>query len=139
MPLLARRFNDLFRYRWDRIVDFLKLHYVLSERDTPYWRAHRDPQSWTASLRDQLELWRTQPPSPADFAHADEIFPAASHQYVLYGMGATPPPAGPLRGDPGIAATLHQVRQRARTLGASLPTNRAYLRAIAPPAGMYHV
>ncbi|KQM66649.1 MULTISPECIES: tryptophan halogenase family protein [unclassified Sphingomonas] len=139
MPLLARRFNALFRYRWDRIVDFLKVHYVLSERDTPYWRAHRDPGSWTGSLHDQLELWRTQPPSPADFAQANEIFPAASHQYVLYGMGMTPPPPGPLRADPGAAAALHQVRQRARTLGASLPTNRAYLRALAPPAGIAHV
>ena len=138
MALLSRRFNDLFRYRWDRIVDFLKLHYVPSERDTPYWRAHRDPRSWTASLRDQMELWRTQPPSPADFAHADEIFPAASHQYVLYGIGVSPPSLGALRPHPGIAAALHQVRQRARTLGASLPTNRAYLRALSPPVGISH-
>ena len=85
-----------------------------------------------------MELWRTQPPSPADFTHADEIFPAASHQYVLYGMGVTPPPLGPLRPHPGTAAALHQVRQRARTLGASLPTNRTYLRALAPPAGIFH-
>ena len=135
----ARLFNTLFRYRWDRIVDFLKLHYVPSGRDTPYWRAHRDPRTWTASLRDRLELWQTQPPSPADFAHADEIFPAASHQYVLYGMGVAPPPPGPLRSHPGTAAALDQVQQRARTLGAILPTNRAYLRAIAPPAGIAHV
>ncbi|MEH3039087.1 MAG: tryptophan 7-halogenase [Sphingomonas paucimobilis] len=138
MALHARRFNALFRYRWDRIVDFLKLHYAPSARDTPYWRAHRDPASWTASLRDLMALWRTQPPSPADFAHADEIFPAASHQYVLYGMGAAPPPHGVLRPHPGAAAALHQVRQRARTLGASLPTNRAYLRALAPPVGSFH-
>jgi len=139
MPLLARRFNDLFRYRWDRIVDFLKLHYVPSERDTPYWRAHRDPGSWPPSLRERMELWRMQPPSPADFPRSDEVFPAASHQYVLYGMGVTPPLPGPLRPRPGVAAALHQVRQRARTLGASLPTNRAYLRTLAPPVGISHV
>lgn len=139
MALRARRFNALFRYRWDRIVDFLKLHYVLSERDTPYWREHRDPASWTASLREQMELWRTQPPSPDDFAHASEIFPAASQQYVVYGMGATPPPPGPLRPQPGADAILNQMRQRARTLAASLPTNRAYLRALNPPAGIAHV
>ncbi len=139
VALRARRFNALFRYRWDRIVDFLKLHYALSERETPYWRAHRDPASWTASLKEQLDLWRTQPPSPVDFAHADEVFPAASHQYVLYGMGFSPPPAGPLREVPGAEAALQQVRQRARTLAASLPNNRAYLRALTPPAGIAHV
>ncbi|WP_294324417.1 tryptophan halogenase family protein [uncultured Sphingomonas sp.] len=139
MALRAQRFNALFRYRWDRIVDFLKLHYALSERDTPYWRAHRDPASWTASLQEQLALWRTQPPSPADFAHVGEVFPAASHQYVLYGMGMKPPPPGPLRADPGAAAALHQVRQRARTLAASLPSNRAYFNALTPPAGIAHV
>lgn len=135
----ARRFNALFRYRWDRIVDFLKLHYVPSERGAPYWQAHRDPASWPASLHERLELWRTQPPSPADFAYADEVFPAASHQYVLYGMGFSPPPPGPLRAVPGAEATLHHMRQRARMLAASLPTNRACLRALTPPAGIAHV
>ena len=37
MPAAAERFNARFRYRWDRIVDFLKLHYVLSRRSEPYW------------------------------------------------------------------------------------------------------
>ena len=32
MQHAARIFNDTFRYRWERIVDFLKLHYVLSRR-----------------------------------------------------------------------------------------------------------
>ena len=45
MPIQARRFNELFAYRWDRIVEFLKLHYVLSQRQGPYWQAHRDPDS----------------------------------------------------------------------------------------------
>ena len=42
MDIVARRFNDTFSYRWDRIVDFLKLHYVLSKRDdSDYWRDNR--------------------------------------------------------------------------------------------------
>jgi hypothetical protein len=36
MDIVARRFNDAFTYRWERVIDFLKLHYVLSQRrDTP--------------------------------------------------------------------------------------------------------
>jgi 2-polyprenyl-6-methoxyphenol hydroxylase-like FAD-dependent oxidoreductase len=132
MPIHAQRFNTLFRYRWDRIVDFLKLHYVLSERDEPYWRDHRDPASIPPRLADLLRLWRDQPPSRADLPAAEEIFPAASYQYILYGMGFPAPPVGTILGAPGNGVTqqLGQVEQRSRVLTASLPTNRAYLDAL---------
>lgn len=139
MPVLARRFDALFRYRWDRIVEFLKLHYVLSARDEPYWRDHRRPETVPARLRDLLSLWRQQPPSAADLPHVDEVFPAASYHYVLYGMGFPPPPAGPGRAASGdMAARLDQLAARARGLMAGLPTNRAYADALraaafAPP------
>ena len=132
MDIHASRFNDLFRYRWDRIVEFLKLHYVLSAREEPYWRAHREAASIPPRLADLLEVWHHQPPSRADFPAIDEVFPAASYQYVLYGMGFAPPPPGPIRTDArGEAAKLMgQAEQRARALAASLPTNRAYLDAL---------
>ena len=140
MEIHAVRFNALFRYRWDRIVEFLKLHYLLSERDEPYWRDHRDPATVPPRLAELLRLWRDQPPSRHDFPQADEVFPAASYQYVLYGMGAPAPhPSALRRGDaPGLA----QVAQRARALAASLPGNRAYLdalRAAHRPTGMEQV
>ena len=125
----ARRFNELFRYRWDRIVEFLKLHYLLSRREEPYWRAHRDPGSVPARLAELVALWRDQPPSATDFPQVDEVFPAASYQYVLYGMGFPVPPAGAIRvGD--AAAQLAEVERRGRALAAGLPTNRAYLDAL---------
>ncbi|WP_457311353.1 tryptophan halogenase family protein [Sphingomonas sp. UYAg733] len=132
MDIHADRFNVLFRYRWDRIVEFLKLHYVLSQRNEPYWRDHRGAASIPSRLADLLRLWRHQPPSRADFPAIDEIFPAASYQYVLYGMGFAPPGQGAVRtgSDDGVSAQLRQVEQRARTLAASLPTNRTYLDAL---------
>lgn len=141
MDIHAGRFNALFRYRWDRIVEFLKLHYVLSERDEPYWRAHRDPASVPTRLEELLRLWREQPPSRADLPNVDEIFPAASYQYVLYGMGFDAPAAAPIRTDGSDAATaaLRQTAERARALAAALPANRAYLdalRAASAPAAM---
>lgn len=125
MGIHAARFNELFRYRWDRIVDFLKLHYVLSRREEPYWRAQRAPESMTAQLADQLALWRDQPPSAWDFPHVDEIFSAASQQYVLYGMGFPMPPVVEIPMS-SAAARLADVRDRARALTAALPTNRTY-------------
>ncbi|PXA97964.1 tryptophan halogenase [Nostoc sp. 3335mG] len=131
MDIHAGRFNTLFRYRWDRIVEFLKLHYVLSHRDEPYWRAHRDPASIPDRLTELLQVWRHQPPSHHDLSMIDEIFPAASYQYVLYGMAFPPPVAGTRTPRSGNAdAALRQVEHRARALASSLPDNRAYLSAL---------
>lgn len=127
MEIHARRFNELFEYRWGRIVDFLKLHYVLSRRNEPYWKAHRDPTTIPARLAEQLELWRYQPPSNWDFPQVDEIFSAASQQYVLYGMEFGVPDIARNPADPQSVARLRDVREQARGMAAALPSNRTYL------------
>ncbi|MCV2884516.1 tryptophan 7-halogenase [Aestuariibacter sp. AA17] len=87
MPIIATKFNRRFLYRWERIVDFLKLHYVLSKRTSDYWLAHRDARSIPQTLREQLMIWQQQSPSHYDFVDVEEVFPSASYQYILYGMG----------------------------------------------------
>lgn len=88
MDIVARRFNETTRYRWDRIIDFLKLHYILSKRtDSQFWIDNRHPDSIPESLKEQLELWRYRAPGDQDFTSNNEMFPAASYQYVLFGMG----------------------------------------------------
>ncbi|MCO6763561.1 tryptophan 7-halogenase, partial [Streptomyces sp. EL5] len=72
----------------------LKLHYVLTERsDTAFWRDNRDPATVPDTLIEQLKHWRHAPPGEHDFASAHEMFPAASYQYVLFGMGFRMDPA----------------------------------------------
>ena len=96
MDLVASRFNEVFSYRWARIIDFLKLHYVLSQRtDSDYWREHRSPESLPERLRELLQLWRHRAPYRGDLFRIEEVFPAASYQYVLYGMGFKPELAAP--------------------------------------------
>lgn len=91
MDFVARRFNDDFSYKWARVIDFLKLHYALSSReDSDYWQAHREPASWTAQLRELIPMWRLRSPARHDFGRLDEVFPSASYQYILYGMGFRP-------------------------------------------------
>lgn len=88
MDTIAKRFNKRLHYYWDTIVDFLKLHYVLSQRtDSDYWLAHRKPETASDRLNESLDLWRTQIPNKYDFPLTEEMFPAASWQYVMYGMG----------------------------------------------------
>ena len=91
MDIVAKRFNETFRYRWDRVIDFLKLHYVLSQRsDSSFWTDNRDADTIPERLSELLRLWRYQPPSRRDVNQIEEIFPSASYQYVLYGMGFEP-------------------------------------------------
>ncbi len=89
MDIIAARFNETTHYRWGRIIDFLKLHYVLTKRDdTAFWRDNRDPATIPERLQNLLLLWRHQSPWYHDeFDRIEEVFPAASYQYVLYGMG----------------------------------------------------
>ena len=44
LPVHAARFNELFRTRWDRVVEFLKLHYVLSRRTSLTGRRSATPR-----------------------------------------------------------------------------------------------
>jgi hypothetical protein len=137
MTFLADRFNTLLRMRWERVVEFLKLHYVLSRREEPYWLAQRDPASMPKRLADLLELWRDQPPSVEDFPLAEEIFPAASYQYVYYGMGGALPHRLP-PASPALAREVERIGQRARALAAALQSNRAYFDQVARPAAVPH-
>ena len=133
MALVARRFNESFSYRWARIVDFLKLHYAIGRRDdADYWREHREPNTLPERLAEWLQLWQHRAPSRSDLVRHDEVFPVASYQYVLYGMGFRPrqlrtPPAAALQ----AARTRLQDNERlARRLMGGLPRHRELLQHI---------
>ncbi len=87
MDITAKRFNETFLYRWDRIVDFLKLHYILTQRTERFWSDNRETETIPESLQELMALWRYRSPGNHDFTSNNEVFPAASYQYVLYGMG----------------------------------------------------
>jgi tryptophan halogenase len=75
------------RGRFERVIDFVKLHYAVSRRtDTAFWRDNTDPASWPDTLREQLAAWRCRPPHRLDFIADQEMYPTASWQFVLYGM-----------------------------------------------------
>ncbi len=63
-------------------------HYLLSKRtDSQYWLDNQSTESVPERLQELIKLWRFQAPSYNDFSEIEEIFPAASYQYILYGMG----------------------------------------------------
>jgi len=130
MAPLARHFNRFMAERYARIVDFIKLHYCLSQRGEQFWADNRAPASWSDSLRDKLAMWRCRPPQRLDFLTDVEMYPPTSWQYVLYGMGfpkAMPPLPGlaPLAADARREfANIAAVAERAV---ADLPDHRAFI------------
>ncbi len=134
MDLVAKRFNDVTGYRWGRIIDFLKLHYVLTRRaDTAFWRDNVDPATVPERLKELLTLWRYQSPWFFDeFDRLEEVFPAASYQYVLYGMGfkTEVAPEDTAATAPLASRLLRETERETAELRARLPKNRELLAAI---------
>lgn len=87
MAAPARRFNALMTERFENIVNFLKLHYCLSQRPEPFWRDNAAPTSVPDRLAELLAEWRLRPPGRFDFTLDTETFAFFNYQYILYGMG----------------------------------------------------
>jgi hypothetical protein len=142
MEVIARRFNDKMHYNWQRVIEFLKLHYILSRRDdSDYWRDCRNDPSCPDSLRDKLCVWEQQPPWHEDAPRVDELFPSASYQYILYGMGFDPKYPG--SGYFGAAEEMQRVdnalrenNEKARQMMSLLPSNRELINAMTSLAGV---
>ena len=135
MSILSERYNQRFIYRWQRVIEFLKLHYVLSQRtDSPYWIDNKDKNTIPSRLQDLLSLWQYQPPSRYDFIENEEVFPSASYQYVLYGMKFHTQSEQTVKSEKEqrLADQFFSTNiQHVHKFKAALPSNRALYRHIA--------
>jgi len=130
LEITEKRFNQQMDYRWQRITDFLKLHYMLTKRPEPYWQAHVQEDSIPESLQEDLAVWNYRGPIKSDFDGVAELFPAASYQYVLYGMGFKPDFSNQayLYAEQAQAERIKQKNQvMTQQLLQSLPTHRQYI------------
>lgn len=129
----ARRFNELMTARFDNIINFLKLHYCLSERPEPFWRDNTAPASIPDRLAGLLEEWKLRPPGRFDFVLDTETFAFFNYQYILYGMGfSTDLSAG--RADFTQAEQANKlfakIQRFAERAVADLPAHRALIQQI---------
>jgi hypothetical protein len=73
-------------------------------------------------------MWRLRAPARHDFGRIDEVFPAASYHYVLYGMGFRPDalavPGARLQ---AAQACFEEAARLARRLVAGLPGHRSLI------------
>ncbi|GAC16593.1 tryptophan halogenase family protein [Aliiglaciecola lipolytica] len=87
MPLAANKFNKKVRLAWDKVLDFIKLHYCISQReDSDFWQDHRQSSSMSEQLAEDLARWQWQLPNQYDFTERAAIFNLENYLYVLYGM-----------------------------------------------------
>lgn len=138
MEIVERRFNSIFRYRWEKIEEFLKLHYVISSRrDSPYWREVTRLDTCPDGLLEFLQLWKQRPPNLYDFMQTEELFPAISYQYVLYGMGFDTQSNNSRRRDFSITNAseyFNKVDADTKKIAQHLPTNRKLIDSLSSNA-----
>lgn len=115
MPMIARLFNQRVAYSWEKVIDFIKLHYCISKRnDSDFWRDNQQESSIPDSLKERLARWQFQPPSRYDFFSGFEIFNLENYLYVLYGMSFDT--------QTGALAHRHQQHQQALQMTQQIDT-----------------
>jgi tryptophan halogenase len=91
--VLVGRYNDQLAWEFDRIRDFLVLHYVATTRDdSPFWDQCRT-MAIPDGLRDNIALFRD---SGRFFRNGEEMFADVSWVQVMLGQGIMPQGWSPL-------------------------------------------
>ena len=92
-PALVAAYNRATRFEYERIRDFLILHYATTGRDdTPFWR-HCAALERPDSLRHKLAIFRA---SGQIFREADELFTDVGWLQVMVGQHIVPERYHPL-------------------------------------------
>lgn len=84
---LRHGYNEAVTYTWERVIDFVQLHYHLSDRgDSSFWLENRHEAHLSDLLRERLARWAIRHPQKNDFSSRFDLFDVDNHLYVLYGM-----------------------------------------------------
>ncbi len=133
LDLLGQQFNQVMTYAWERVVEFIKMHYYLSDReDSAFWRDNRAPSGLPSELANRLALWRNHVPIRQDFFSKFEVFDLENYLYVLYGMHYPTAKAAPQAEQTEASqAQAQQIAKVAQHLVSELPDHRELLEKIA--------
>lgn len=134
-PMLAAEYNRLMDLEYERVRDFLILHYHATERDdTPFWNYVRN-MSIPDSLADKMEAFRER---GVVVNYRDGMFLDASWIAVYLGQGVLPEHPDPRSfaiDDAVLAARLGVIAERSRKAATSLPTHMEFIKRIDAHAG----
>ncbi len=126
-PVQVDDYNTRIRLDFERIRDFIVLHYHANQRDEPLWRSRREMEL-PDSLAERLALFRA---CGRLSQHPEEMFTATSWQAVLDGQGVRPRSYDPLvdlHDADRIAAEFEQIRREIRRAAEAMPRHIDALR-----------
>lgn len=129
-PLASAEFNRLMEVEYERIRDFLILHYCATERsDTAFWQ-HCRTMPLPESLAEKIELFRAR---GAVAHYRDGMFLEPSWIAVYLGQGVMPKAYDP-RADrldhSALAARLEAAAVACRRAAEAMPSHTDTLRAM---------
>lgn len=132
MAALASHYNVTFTQRWERIVEFIKFHYCISQRDdSDFWIDNCRESTIPDGLLERMARWKHFPMEEIDFNDKFEMFGLASYRYVAYGMGynlGLPPGLERFARSQGMSALQRNVEAVSARSGAQLPSHRELLK-----------
>ncbi|CBA14592.1 tryptophan halogenase family protein [Xanthomonas albilineans] len=126
-PVLVQRYNERIAFEFDRIRDFLVLHYHASERaDSAFWQQCRG-MSIPAELQATLDLFRD---SGRFYRNGEEMFAEISWVQVMVGQGILPRAYHPLVDQVPVADLERFMLSVAQTIGHcadAMPPHQAFI------------
>jgi tryptophan halogenase len=129
-PMNETEFNRIMSLEYERVRDFLILHYHATEReDTPFWRYCRH-MPIPDSLAYRLALFRERGVVPH---YREGMFLDASWLAVLFGQNVMPEsydPAAERVGGDELAKQLAEIHRDYAEVVQSMPLHGDFLRAI---------
>jgi tryptophan halogenase len=131
-PAGIAEFNRQTDFEYERIRDFIILHYKATERDdTPFWRYCRDMDVPT-TLQRKIDLFAA---NGRIFREDEELFAEESWIQVLLGQGVMPRGYDPLvdvKDEGEIAQYLGDIERVIRKCVDVMPDHAAYVARICP-------
>jgi tryptophan 7-halogenase len=119
-------YNRQSIFEFERIRDFLILHYHANQRDDPFWKSCRE-MAVPDTLKDKMELFAA---SGRIFRFGEELFTETGWLQVMSGQGIEPQSYHPLAdapGDKGVADYLRSIREVVTAKVDRMPGHKDYL------------
>jgi tryptophan halogenase len=121
------RYNEMMAKEYERIRDFLLLHYTATERDdTPFW-THCRGLPIPDSLRERIDVFQAYGRIAQENA---ELFPVQSWQFVMMGQGFMPHAYDPMADGLDLARAdtlLEELRTVVGNCAGYMPSHSAFL------------
>jgi tryptophan 7-halogenase len=126
-PVDIDAFNRRTLLEYERVRDFLVLHYTATRRnDTPFWR-HCQTIEQPPGLASRIAQFRG---SGRIFEEPNDIFGTASWLAVMYGQGISPQASNPLIAKLPIAridSVIRNIGATIATAAADMPTHSEFI------------